>query len=157
MIQWHENTSFSHMSLLDLNIQSIWTWKYIFIHHILFPQHHQTQRITLIQIWYKTPSRLKPNSWKLVIQWHENASFSHMIFLDFEIKRIWKWNYISIHNIPTLWYQMDIAKRKHNSNKCDINMRVWGNGEEGMREEGDWWELELYGPSVRVWILIQLC
>ena len=37
-------------------------------------------------------SRLKPKSWKLVIQWHGNACFSHMSFLGFDPQRIWKLN-----------------------------------------------------------------
>ena len=63
------------------------------------PQKHKNQRKTLPQIQYNTPPRLKPKSWKLVIQWHGNASFSHMSFLDLDTYRIWKLNYRVIHHI----------------------------------------------------------
>ena len=42
-----------------------------------------------------------------------------------------------MHRIAHIGNQMDTTKSKNNSNKCTINMRVWGNGEEGMREGGD--------------------
>ena len=63
-IQWHENASFSHMSFLDFNPQRIWTSNYRLIHHICMSQHPQTHRIFLIQIRYKSTSRLKPKSIK---------------------------------------------------------------------------------------------
>ena len=37
---------------------------------------------------------------------------------------------------------MESEKINHHSNKCAIDMRVWGNGEEGLREWGDRWEFE---------------
>ena len=43
--------------------------------------------------------------------------------------------------------QMDSTNSKHHSNKCVINMRVWGNGEEGMREYEDRREFKIYGTS----------
>ena len=99
VIQWHGNVIFSHMSFLDLNPHRIWKGNYRVIHHIYLSQHHQTHRRSIIQIWYKTPSRLKPKSWKLVIQWHGNASFSHGSLLNFKPKRIWTQNYRVIHHM----------------------------------------------------------
>ena len=142
MIQWHENANFSHISFLDLNMNIIWEWNYGILNNILFLQHHQTHIKFLIQIWYKTTSRLKPNPWKLVIQGHGNASLSYMYFYYFDLQSIWTWDYRAIHHILQLGHQLSSSKRKHHSNKCAINMRVWGNGEEGMREWGDRWEFD---------------
>ena len=103
------------------------------INNIFIPQHNETERKFLIQIWYKTTSRLKPNPWKLVIQEHGNASLSYMYLWCFELHRIWKWDYRAIHHIPNLGNYISSAKCKHHSNKWAINMRVWGNEEEGMR------------------------
>ena len=58
-----------------------------------------------------------------------------------ELNIIWKWYYISIHHISNIVPQIFSSKCKHHSIKCVINMRVWGNGEEGLREWGDRWEL----------------
>ena len=98
------------------------------------PKHHQNQRKVLIQIWYKTTSILNPSPWKLVIQEHKNASLSYMYLWYLELWSIWIWYYRDIHNIPNLGHQISSLKCKHHSNKCVINMRVWGNGEEWMRE-----------------------
>ena len=87
------------MDFLDFNPQSIGKSNYRAAHNIYLSQNHQTQITPLIQIWYKTPSRLKLKSWKLVIQWHGNAIFSHMILLDFDPKRIWKLNLRVINHI----------------------------------------------------------
>ena len=54
-----------------------------------FSQHPQTHRISLIQIWYKTTSRLKPNPWRLVIHWHEYARFSFMYLWYLDLKIMW--------------------------------------------------------------------
>ena len=54
---------------------------YILINCICIYQHHPTHIISLIQIWYKTTSRLKPNPWRLVIQGHEYAIFSYMYLI----------------------------------------------------------------------------
>ena len=51
-----------------------------------------------------------------------------------------------IHHISHISHQIYVSNHKHRSNKCAFNMRVWGNGEEGMREYGDRWGFELYGP-----------
>ena len=64
VIQWHGNARFSHMSFLDVETHRIWKLNYRLIHHIWISQHHPTHRISLIQIWYKTTSRLKPKSMK---------------------------------------------------------------------------------------------
>ena len=64
-----------------------------------------------------------------------NASLSYMYFWYFDLQVIWIWYYRDIHNITKLGHQISLAK--HASNKCDINMRVWGNEEEGIREGGD--------------------
>ena len=62
--QWQGNASFSHMSFLDLDPHSLYKLNYILINHICLSQHPQNHRISLIQIWYKTTSRLKPKSMK---------------------------------------------------------------------------------------------
>ena len=49
---------------LGFDPQSIRTWNYRVIHHIFLSPHPQNHRISLIQIWYKTTSRLKPKSMK---------------------------------------------------------------------------------------------
>ena len=89
VIQWHGNTIFSNMSLLDFDPQSIWTLNYRVINHIWLSQHHPTHIISLIQIWYKTTSRLKPNPRRLVIQGHEYASFSYLYIWNLDLQRIW--------------------------------------------------------------------
>ena len=97
--QWHGNARVSHVDFLDFDPQSIGTWNYRVTHHIWLSQHHQTERTSLIQIWYKTTSSLKPNPWKLVIQEHGNANLSHWTFLNFELQRIRSWNYRVIQNL----------------------------------------------------------
>ena len=87
------------MDFLDFELERIGKWNYIVTHNIWLSQHHQNHITSLIQIWYKTPSRLKLKSWKLVIQWHGNGIFSHMILLDFDPQRIWTLNYRVIHHI----------------------------------------------------------
>ena len=87
------------MDFLDFEPQRIWKWNYRLTHHIWISQHHQTHITPLKQILYNTPSRLKPKSSKLAIQWHGNASFSHMSLWDFKPHIMWKWNYILIHHI----------------------------------------------------------
>ena len=90
--QWHGNARVSHMDLLDFDPHRIGKWNYRVKHHIWLSQHHKNQIKPLIQIWYEIPWRLKPKSWKLVIQCHGNARFSHMSLLDLYPNRIWKWN-----------------------------------------------------------------
>ena len=103
---------------------------------------HQTYIELLIQIWYKLFPKWKPNTWKLVIQEHGNASFSYMDLWYFDLHIIWTEEYRDIHHIPNIGHQISSTKCKHHSNNYAINMRVWGNGEEGLREWGDRWELE---------------
>ena len=76
----------------------------------------------------------KPNTWKLAIQEHGNASLSYMDFWYLELQSICKEEWKYIHHITNLGHQISSAKCKHCYNKCIINMRVWENGEEGMRE-----------------------
>ena len=64
VIQWYGNASFSHMSWLDLEPYILRIWNYRVIHNINISQHHPNDRIYIIQIWYKTTSRLKPISMK---------------------------------------------------------------------------------------------
>ena len=64
-----------------------------------FPNNIKHQRNSFIQIWYTTLSKWKPNTWKLVIQQHGNASLSQWSLLDLEIRRIWLFNYILVHNL----------------------------------------------------------
>ena len=83
-VAW-EFQEFQHRNFLDLELNRIWEWKYRVLNNIWLPQHHQTQIKFLIQIWYKTTSRLKPNPWKLVIQEHgECEPFIH-VFLIFRL------------------------------------------------------------------------
>ena len=49
-----------------------------------------------------------------------------MYFWYFDLHIILKWYYRDIHHISNLWHQLYSAKRKHHSNKCALNMRVWG-------------------------------
>ena len=86
VIEWHGNAKFSYMTFLYLEQQRIWTWNYIVINHIFLSQHPQTHIIYLIQIWYKTTSRLKPNPWRLVIQGHQYAIFSYTYLRYFKLK-----------------------------------------------------------------------
>ena len=134
VIQWHENASFSHRSFLDLDLNRILVLNYRVLNNIWLPQHRETHRKVLIKISYKATSILKPNPWKLVIQEHGNASLSYMYFWYFDLKRIWTWYYKAMNHVLNIGHQLYSTKRKHHSNKCTINMRVWGNGEEGMRE-----------------------
>ena len=89
----------------------------------------------------------KPNTWKLVIQEHGNASLSYMYFWYFELQSIWTWDYRAIHHISQLGIQIYSAKRKHHSNKCALNMRLWGNGERRNERIGEYMRIWLYGPS----------
>ena len=53
----HEFLGFRPIEDMDMKLQSN-TW------HIWLSQHSKTHIISLIQIWYKTTSRLKPKSMK---------------------------------------------------------------------------------------------
>ena len=113
-------------------------WNMVVIYGIKWlPQKHKTQRKTLPQIWYNTPPRLKPKPWKLVIQWHRNASFSHMSFLDLDPQRLWKWNYRVINHIwlsqnpqnhiislIQIWYKTT-SRLKPKSMKTASDTRAW--------------------------------
>ena len=87
VMQWHENVRFSHISFLDLELNSIWELKCRVLNHIFLPKHHKTHIKFLIQIWYKTTSRLNPNPWKLDIQEHEECKPFIHVFLIFQPKK----------------------------------------------------------------------
>ena len=99
VIQWHGNASFSHMIFLDFDPWRLWKLYYRVIHHIWLLQNHPTNRISLIQIWYKTTSRLKPKSMKTSDTMAWDASFQHRSFLQFELNSIWEWKYKVLNNI----------------------------------------------------------
>ena len=56
--------------------------------------------------------------------------------MDFDISTYREYGNMIIepYITPNLGNQISSAKSKHHPNKCTINMRVWGDEEEGMRE-----------------------